>query len=208
MIFEQTQSQREERAWGLVKASHARQRLECMETPLLKFAAKMIFPYIPKSVLLTRWIQTYSPAVSLNMLPTPKRPRAIPYYDELRRSPSSRGSIGFVLYVTFAMIAFFAFRLLFVAGKVNGTWSFVGEALLSQSIGEMNMDLRQSYTGVPSIDKILKSLVTIFLPATGNPSNPEQPLQLLYFLSSMLPLIAIFMVEGYRERNKWTPIAR
>lgn len=208
MIFEQTQSQREERAWGLVKASHARQRLECMETPLLKFATKMIFPYIPKSVLLTRWIQTYSPAVSLNMLPTPKRPRAIPYYDELRRSPSSRGSIGFVLYVTFAMIAFFAFRLLFVAGKVNGTWSFVGEALLSQSIGEMNMDLRQSYTGVPSIDKILKSLVTIFLPATGNPSNPEQPLQLLYFLSSMLPLIAIFMVEGYRERNKWTPIAR
>ncbi|GIC87473.1 FAD-dependent oxidoreductase [Aspergillus udagawae] len=206
-IFEQTQSQRENRVWDLVRASHARQRLECMETPFLKFAARVIVPYIPKWALLPRWIQTYSPAVSLNMLPIPRKPREIPYYDELLKPPSSRGPIGFTLYAVFATMAFTAFKLLLTAGKVNGTWRFVKQALMSGSIKERDLELRHTYSGLTSIDNVLKSLVTIFLSAIDNPSNPGQQLHLLYFLSSMLPLIAIFTVEGYRQRNTWTPIA-
>ncbi|KAL1873344.1 hypothetical protein Plec18167_006394 [Paecilomyces lecythidis] len=39
-VFANVQQQREGRAWELVKAAHARQSLECMETPFLKFVAK------------------------------------------------------------------------------------------------------------------------------------------------------------------------
>ncbi|KAJ5287811.1 hypothetical protein N7478_003497 [Penicillium angulare] len=206
-IFEQTQRQREERTWNLVKASHSRQRMECMETPLLKFVAKNVIPYIPKQLLVNNWIQTYSPAVSLNMFPKPKKDHEMPYYDELLRSPSPRGLLGYMAYAIFAIMALIGYKLLFTAGKANGTWSLLGQAVLSRSIKEIDVELRQVYTGVPSIDKLLKTLVAIFMPAIMHPSNPEQPLQLLYFLSSMLPLIGIFTIEGYRRRNRWTPIA-
>lgn len=206
-IFDKTQRQREDRTWSLVKQSHARQRMECMETPLLRFVARFIFPYIPNSVITNRWADTYASGISLNMLPAPQRDHAIPFYDELLRVPSSRGPISYVLYIAFVALAVVAFQLLFAAGKVNGTWSLVREAVINRSIGDLYVNLQKSYTGVPSVDRILIALVTIFLPAIAS-SRPEQPLQLLCFLSSMLPLIAIFTVEGYRQKNKWSLIAR
>ncbi|KAJ5094293.1 hypothetical protein N7456_010154 [Penicillium angulare] len=206
-IFERTQCQREKRTGDLMRASHSRQRLECMETPLLKFVGKNVIPYVPKQFLVNKWIETYSPAVSLNMFPKPESDHEMPYYDELLQSPSSRGLLGYMAYAAFATMALIGYQLLFTAGKANGTWSLLGQAVLSGSIGEIDVELRQVYTGMSSIDKILKTLVAIFMPAIIHPSNPEQPLQLLYFLSSMLPLISIFTIEGYRRRNGWTPIA-
>lgn len=159
-------------------------------------------PYIPQFVILSRWIGTYSPAVSLDMLPTPDKPREIPYYDELLHAPSSRGRVAYLVYILFAIMAFAGRKLLFGAWEVNGTLALLGNALRSGSIGEMDVVLRQVYTGYPGIDKVLKSLVTIFMPAIFNPSNPEQPLQLIWFLSSVLPLICIITVEGYRRQNQ------
>ncbi|KAJ5995781.1 hypothetical protein N7481_002758 [Penicillium waksmanii] len=205
-IFEKTQRQREDRTWSLVKQSHARQRMECMETSVLKFVARYVIPYVPKSVLTDRWVDTYASGVSLNMLPAPERDHTIPFYDELLRAPSARGPFGYLLYIVFAAFAVVAFQLLFAAGKVNGTWSLVHEAVISRSIGDLSGSLRESYTGVQSVDKILMTLVSIFLPAITSPRQ-EQPLQLLYFLSSMLPLIAIFTIEGYRQKNRWSMIA-
>ncbi|KAJ5112244.1 hypothetical protein N7532_000289 [Penicillium argentinense] len=205
-IFEKTQHQREDRTRSLVKASHARQRLECMETPLLKFIANFIVPYVPKSMLTDRWVDTYSAAVSLNMLPIPVKKRTIPYYDELLRFPSSRSRFSSIVYILLAALSFLAYQLLFEAGRENGTFSQVREAVINSSIGESGLNLKPSYTGFLPIDRILKTLVAIFLPAVTS-SNPEQPLQLIYFLSSMLPLIAVFTVEGYRRKNRWTAIA-
>jgi hypothetical protein len=181
--------------------------MECMETSVLKFVARYIIPYVPKSVLTDRWVDTYASGVSLNMLPAPKRDHTIPFYDELLRAPSTRGPFGYLLYIVFAALAVVAFQLLFAAGKVNGTWSLVRDAVINRSIGDLGGSLRESYTGVKSVDKILMTLVSIFLPAITSPRQ-EQPLQLLYFLSSMLPLIAIFTIEGYRQKNRWSMIAR
>lgn len=206
-IFEKTQREREDRAWSLVKQSHARQRMECMETPVLKFVARYVVPYIPKSVLTDRWVDTYASGMSLNMLPAPEKAHKIPFFDELLRAPSARGSFVYLLYTIFAALAVVAFQLLFAAGKVNGTWSLVRAAVVNRSIDDLSGSLRESYTGVASIDKILTTLVSIFHPAITSP-HQEQPLQLLYFLSSMLPLIAIFTIEGYRQKNRWSMIAR
>ena len=207
-VFAKTQAQREDRAWTLVRDSHSRQRLECLETLIHRFIAKKVMPYIPQFLFLTRWISTYSPAVSLNMLPMPHKPHEILYYDELLHAPSSRGRIAYLVYILFAIMAFAARKMLFGAWQVNGTLSLLGNALMSGSIEETGVDLRHVYTGFPGIDKILKTLAAVFMPAISNPSNPEQPLQLLWFLSSVLPLVCVITVEGYRRQNQWTPISR
>ena len=209
-IFKKVQEQREERVSGLIKASHARQRLECMETPLLKFVAKFVLPYLPRHMLFNKWIHIYSPAVSLNMLPMPRKPRDVAYFDERFRAPSSRGVGGVPLYAALFFLAWMGHRQLWTAGKINGTWTMVRGAVQRQSVslpGGIEVPLRQVYTGFQPVDLILQSLVTVFLPVVTNISRPEQPLQGLYFLASMLPIIAILTVEGYRPRNQWTLLA-
>lgn len=206
-MFASVQQQREGRAWELVKAAHARQSLECMETPFLKFIAKYVIPYFPKEMLMDRWIQTYSPAVSLDMLPQPNRKHTIPYHDQLLRPPKPRGLFGIILYIAYLFLAFTAFQFLLLAGKSNGTWSLVREGIIAQSIPDVGVQLRQRYTGIEAIDSKLRLLVLIFFPAVTGVSGPEKPLQLLYFLSAMLPLVAIITIEGFRLRNKWTLLA-
>ncbi|KAJ5841870.1 hypothetical protein N7534_011700 [Penicillium rubens] len=209
-VFENVQQQREKRAWGLVKASHARQRLDCLETPFMKFMARYVLPRFPKSVVLSKWIDTYSPAVSLDMLPLPHRPREIAYFDERFRVPSSRGVVTILLYVAYFLLAWLGYRQLSTAIRENGTMGLVRQAIQNHSVllpGGVEAPLRQVYTGLGPVDLILKILVTIFLPAVSNFSTPEQPLQVLYFLASMMPIIAIWTVEGFRPRNKWTLLA-
>ncbi|KAJ5195989.1 hypothetical protein N7449_006468 [Penicillium cf. viridicatum] len=209
-VFESVQQQREKRAWALVKASHARQRLECQETPLLKFIGRYVVPRFPKSVLLGKWIDSYAPAVSLDMLQLPHRPREIAYFDERFRTPSSRGVVSILLYAAYFLLAWLGYRQLSTALRANGTMGLIRQAIQSQSVplpGGVEAPLRQVYTGLGAVDIFLKVIVTIFLPAVANFSTPEQPLQVLYFLASMMPIIAIWTVEGFRPRNKWTLLA-
>ncbi|KAJ5686680.1 hypothetical protein N7536_009299 [Penicillium majusculum] len=209
-VFESVQQQREKRAGELVKASHAQQRLECQETPLLKFIGRYVMPRLPKSVVLGKWIDSYSPGVSLDMLPLPHKPREIAYFDERFRTPSSRGVVSILLYAAYFLLAWLGYRQLSTALRANGTMDLVRQAIKSQSValpGGVEAPLRQVYTGLGAVDLILKVIVTIFLPAVANFSTPEQPLQVLYFLASMMPIIAIWTVEGFRPRNKWTLLA-
>ncbi|CAI7666133.1 unnamed protein product [Penicillium palitans] len=209
-VFESVQQQREKRAWELVKAAHARQRLECQETPLLKFIGRYVMPRLPKSVVLGKWINSYSPGVSLDMLPLPHKPREIAYFDERFRTPSSRGVVSILLYAAYFLLAWLGYRQLSTALRANGTMGLVRQAIKDQSVslpGGVETPLRQVYTGIGAVDLILKVIVTIFLPAVANFSTPEQPLQVLYFLVSMMPIIAIWTVEGFRPRNKWTLLA-
>ncbi|KAJ5782517.1 hypothetical protein N7457_004291 [Penicillium paradoxum] len=209
-VFEDVQQQRQDRVDTLIKASHARQRVECMETPLVRFVAKYVIPRSSISVVHARWMLTYSPAVSLDMLPLPHTGHEVPYFDELYSQPSSRGVFGVFLYAAYFFLAWLGYRRLWAAGEVNGTWDLVGQAVQGQSIplaGGFEAPLRQVYTGLQPVDLILQTLVTVFLPVLTNSSNPEQPLQTLYFLASLAPLIAIFTVEGFRPRNSWTLLA-
>ncbi|KAI9926177.1 hypothetical protein MW887_004640 [Aspergillus wentii] len=206
-IFEKVQRQREDRVSGLIKDCHARQRLEALETPLMKLIAKYVLPYMSHQTVQQGLSKAYCPSVSLDMLPMPNRPRSIPYHDELLRKPTTRGYIQTLIYAAFILMAYAAHRLLFVAGDTNGTWSLVRDSLQAKSIIEMDTPLRQVYTGAKGIDMLLQTLITLFLPVVQSPSTPEQPLQLLYFLSAVLPLIAIIMVEAYRQRNSWTLLA-
>ncbi|KAJ6051561.1 hypothetical protein N7499_010901 [Penicillium canescens] len=209
-VFENVQEQREDRVWELVKGSHARQRVECMETPLLKLVGKYLIPNLPRYKLVDKWIQIYSPSVSLNMIPQPNKEWEIAYYDERFRTPSSRGLAGVLLYAAYFFLAWLGHRQLKIAGTENGTWELLRQAMQNGSIpltGDTEVSLRRVYTGLAFPDLILQALVTFFSPAVSNFSRPEQPVQVLYFLASIVPLMAIFTVEGYRPRNKWTLLA-
>jgi hypothetical protein len=209
-IFADVQQERQARMEGLIKDAHAQQCLECMETPFLRFMAKYVLPHWPIWAVTKEWTATYAPAVSLNMLPLPSTPREIPYYDERFRKSTSRGVLGVFLYAAYFLLAWLGHRQLWAAGKVNGTWGLVGQAMQSKSIplaGGLEAPLRQVYTGLRPLDLILQTLVTFFLPVLADTSSPAAPLQTLYFLASMVPIIAIFTVEGSRPRNKWTLVA-
>lgn len=130
-VFENVQKQRQDRVWDLIEAAHMRQRLECMETPTLKFIVRYVFPYMPKKMVMHRWIHTYCPAVSLNMLPQPNRPRKIPFHDELPSPSATSESIGIVIYGGGTALACVAVRQLFDAGRENGIWAFVHGAVTS-----------------------------------------------------------------------------
>ncbi|KAE8335974.1 hypothetical protein BDV24DRAFT_155576 [Aspergillus arachidicola] len=125
-----------------LRAAHARQRLECLETPLLKLIARFVTPYYPLQLIKENWIATYSAAVSLDMIPIPRRPREIPFYDELFRVPATRGITGLLLYVGYLLIAFMAFRLLFVATAANRTWALVRQAVRDRSITMGGLELQ------------------------------------------------------------------
>ncbi|KAJ5328481.1 hypothetical protein N7452_008871 [Penicillium brevicompactum] len=209
-VFKKVQEQREGRVSKLVKASHARQRLECMETPFLKFLVQYVIPYAPRYIPINRAIDGYSAALSLDMLPMPHTPRDVAYFDERFRAPLPRAIAGVIIYAAFFFLAWMGNRQLWTAGKVNGTWSLVREAVVARSISmpdDIDVPLRQVYTGLQPIDRILQSLVTVFLPTVANTSRPEQLLQCLYFLASILPILAILTIEGYRPRNRWTLVA-
>lgn len=208
-VFENVQRERQARVEYLIKAAHARQRLECMDSPLIKLIVKYVVPRMPRSAVLSKWIDTYSPAVSLNMLPLRPTRGDVPYYDERFRQPSSRGILGVSLYAAYFLLAWLGYRQLWAAGKGNGTWQFLSQALQNHAVpllGETEAPLRRVYTGLRPLDAILQTMVTFFLPVLAS-SRPEHVLQTLYFLATMAPLIAIFTVEGFRSRNKWTLLA-
>lgn len=177
-----------------------------METPTLKFVAKYVLPLIPKQVLKDKWIQTYCPAVSLNMLPQPNRPRQIPYYDELLRAPVSRGWLGLGVYAGYIGLAWLAFQLLFVVMEGNDTRDLIRDVFVRRVMTEKEIPLRQNYTGVQGIDRTLQVLAAMFFATVTSPS-PQQIVQIFYFLSAVLPLVTIFTVEGFRPKNKWTLLA-
>ncbi|KAB8261859.1 hypothetical protein BDV32DRAFT_121139 [Aspergillus pseudonomiae] len=81
-MFETVQQTRRPRVSWLVEAAHRRQKLEAMDTPELKSYVATRIPSLPAKVIHKEWLRTFPPAVSLDMLPLPKRPHSIPYHDE------------------------------------------------------------------------------------------------------------------------------
>jgi hypothetical protein len=89
-IFESVQTIRAPRVKSLIKKAHDRQRLEAMETPLLRLVAQYVVPKVGLSRVIASWIPIYCPAISLHHLPIPRRPRAVPYDDEVKNRDNDK----------------------------------------------------------------------------------------------------------------------
>ncbi|KAL1644187.1 hypothetical protein SLS58_004467 [Diplodia intermedia] len=187
-VFSETQKLRSPRAWELVKSSHEQQRFEAMETLMLEFVAKYYVPHMSIDTKLASWCKSIEGGHRLNMLDVPKKPRYVPFLDELASKPFNGSA---VVKLTFAAI--FASLFLVAQQKLqvdpaSFTPTFVGH------------ELKQTFTGIPAIDSTLSILCWAFSKGVAG-DDPNQRIQCLYFMIMLLPIAFIWTVEGYRFGN-------
>jgi hypothetical protein len=66
--------------------------------------------------------------------------------------------------------------------------------------------LRQQYTGIESLDIGLSFFVAVFLPGAAGFDAAYQ-IQQIYFMLSLVPLLAVMSVEAGRTCNGWAVIS-
>ncbi|KAK0370617.1 FAD binding domain-containing protein [Colletotrichum limetticola] len=189
-VFLETQKKREPRVWPLVHNSHKEQRFAAMESPFLEFAGRYLVPSLSIDEKEGPWSTNFEPGHKLDFLDVPKRPRALPYLDEL---PSQRLDSSLlpklVVGAVLAGLLFLAQQVLVIAPEAASGASFVGKPLKTE------------YTGNTAIDSVLSLLSWAFSEATSGP-DPNTKLQCLYFLINLAPVIYIWTIEGYRNGNQ------
>ncbi|EOD44034.1 putative fad binding domain protein [Neofusicoccum parvum UCRNP2] len=188
-VFAETQKLRSPRAWELVKASHKQQTVEAMETPLLEFLAKYYIPTLSIDSKLDSWTNSISKgAHRLEMLDVPKRFRFIPFTDELPSKP-----LGTMLVPRlFAAVVFgLLFRIAQQALQLSPD---------SFSATFLGGPLKQTYTGISTVDLTLSMLVSAFSGGVAG-SDPNQRLQCVYFMVMLIPMALVWTVEAYRNGN-------
>lgn len=111
------------------------------------------------------------------MLPVSPRPRAVPYYEELFRTPAGRGVLAIPIHITFFLLSYLRFCLLFIAGRINGLWMFLSKNLLSNTLLDYDLKLQSQFVSVDAVDSKLRYLVILFLPPLLDPWNNARKLQ-------------------------------
>jgi hypothetical protein len=199
-VFNAVQNLRSPRAWKLVKAANELQRLYALETPLLTAIAYYMIPHLHDEGVYHGWYNTYVDGVSLDMFDIPVKPREVPFWDELLRRPTTRGWLVAPLVICFNLLAYLALRFRYYTAVANGKLPLISQALRQGLLMVSTIPPWKVFAGYPAIDQGSGSSVTL--------PNSEHQLQLIYFLALLLPLIAIFTIEGYRRRNSWTLLWR
>ncbi|KAH7042133.1 hypothetical protein B0J12DRAFT_674744 [Macrophomina phaseolina] len=209
--FAQTQAVREPRAAALVAVSQQTQYRFAMETPLLRLLNRHYFPALGPRAALRLLSEAYPGAASFDTLPTPQKPRALPYEDELLRVPAARsGTVDVVVGVLVGAMVVGGVYALFAVGRINGAFPLVREAVREGLVPGLGGVALRSVFGaerVPRVDRLLRTLTAVFMPVVAGAAGPESKIQAGYFLISVfLPLLAVLVVEGYRKRNTWSLI--
>ncbi|KAK0661274.1 FAD-dependent monooxygenase paxM [Lasiodiplodia hormozganensis] len=207
--FAATQELRKPRASVLVDVSQQTQYRFAMETPMLKFLNRYVYPSMGSGATLRLLSEAYPGATSFEKLPMPKKPRALPYHDELLQQPRFRNFWLNKLTLVFLFgLALVGRHVLFTIGKANGAFPLVRETVVRGTFAEVGDLPLKSVFGMnkfPGIDRLLRVLTTVFLPIVAGAGGMEGRLLAGYFLVSViLPLLALMLVEGYRKRNTWS----
>lgn len=189
-VFAKTQAVRETRAQALVKASHEEQRFAAMETTLLGLFGRYVTPIISIDERLHPWSNNIEGGHKLDILDVPKRARAIPFFDELASPPLAPSQTPKIA------VAACLYALLYVAQQAL----VLGSETSPQRVSFLGEAAKTTYTGVTSIDNILSVLVWAFSEHVAGP-DPSKRIQCLYFLINLIPLIYIWIIEGYRNGN-------
>ncbi|KAF2138917.1 uncharacterized protein K452DRAFT_320584 [Aplosporella prunicola CBS 121167] len=193
-IFSHAQELRQDRVWSLIRASHAQQRLEAMETPLLGLMATYLVPRLHLESIIDRFVTGSVPATRLTVLPMRKFPHFVPYEDELPSEPLgctwlSRSTVvaalGTVLYI--------AQQALKISSDLD-SMSFAGSPV------------KQYYTGFEKLDSLLSLLVAVFSEGVAG-TDPNVRLQCTYFMAMIMPAALIWTIEAYRIGNIYSLVS-
>ncbi|KAF6803052.1 FAD binding domain-containing protein [Colletotrichum sojae] len=189
-LFAETQAKREPRVRQLLKASNDQQQFTAMETPLLRIMGKIVVPLLSFDAQQDQWSTNFEHAHKFDLLDVPRRPRAIPFFDELthpRWEPSN--IVSLLVGAALCGIFYVARKVLVVHPDVSPTFgTYIG--------GE----LRKHFTGIPQLDEILSTASWSSAQSISG-SDPNAILQYVYLLTNMVPVLYIWTVEGYRNGN-------
>lgn len=212
-MFSATQASRQPRATALVNVSQQTQYRFAMETPTLKLFNRYIYPAMGSGAALRLLSGAYPGAASFDTLAIPKKPRTLPYEDELLRQPTPRSKLlNAIVFATMSGLVGIGVYTLFIVGNINGAFPLVRSTVKSGYIPDVgNLALRSVFGAerFPKIDRLLRALTAVFLPVVAGAAGLESKLQAIYFLMSVfVPVLALLVVEGYRKRNTWSLIWR
>ncbi|KAJ0163434.1 hypothetical protein CTA2_3014 [Colletotrichum tanaceti] len=191
-VFLQTQEKREPRVWDLVRASHGEQRIAAMESPLLELAARYLVPVVSVDDKLDPWGTNIEGGHKLDLLDTPRRPHATPFFDELASRPLGGAPATLPRLAVGAALC----GILYVAQRAL---CLDTEALVREK-SVLGHPLKKEFTGLAPVDALLSLLTSAFAEATSGP-DLDWRLQSFYFLMNLIPVIYIWTLEGYRNGN-------
>ncbi|KAI1024237.1 hypothetical protein LB504_005378 [Fusarium proliferatum] len=107
-MFADVQSRRKPRLALNHRYSHNRANTEALDTPLKKLMAIHLLPLVDEQVVTLGYCSQHPGGEMLNMLPVHHHENLIPYKQDLLCEPTSRGSIQWVLVVTYVVFTVIA----------------------------------------------------------------------------------------------------
>ncbi|KIL87653.1 hypothetical protein FAVG1_09363 [Fusarium avenaceum] len=194
-IFEDVQSRRKPRVALNHRYSYGRARTEALDSPLNKLMALHLLPLVDEQVVTLSYCAQSPGGEWLDMLPARTHRNLIPYKQELLAEPKSRGYLQWV---------FIGAYLLMVAA-----------VLYSSRHAEIPPDKSHApdtspvfHPGQPSESRAKNLSTSHDFNATSGVEawvlglNPSE----IYKLGQFIQPAAIMVIEGYRGRNKLTPL--
>ncbi|KAF4452829.1 hypothetical protein F53441_4383 [Fusarium austroafricanum] len=190
-IFADVQSRRKSRLAFNHRYSNSRAHTEALDTPLKRFVALQLIPLVDEQVVTLSYCSQHPGGEMLDMIPVPLHKNLIPYKQELLGEPRSRGCIQWILVAVYGIllvVASFARR-----NASNQSSSNVSSTLDLYQIFDTLVRGHLIFQNQLSFDYTLDWL-------------SDLPLSQLYAFGQFVQPIAIIIIEGYRGRNRLTPL--
>lgn len=198
-VFSRVLDIRKERAKEFVKEAHQMQAFMAKEKPLLSKILLRLDKMKGLEAGINRMGSICRPAVRIDKLPVPKRPRAVPYDDELPAKPiRSKANLFLQLLIVGAMlflliISALTLRIPFERAPI---WGRDGPLVD-----------REWFRGAPALNDFTNFLISTFSLQVGVPDVGPKIHEANFFLGQLTSYVLIWIVESYRAGNKGTLIS-
>lgn len=193
-IFEDVQSRRKPRVALNHRYSYGRARTEALDSPLKKLMALRLLPLVNEQVVTLSYCAQSPGGEWLDMLSVRPHKNLIPYKQELLAEPKSRGYLQWVFigaYLFMAAIVLCASRHVEMAHGRSHTPNTSPVFHLGQpSESQANLSTSKDFITMSGVEAWVSGL------------TPSE----IYKLGQFIQPAAIMVIEGYRGRNKLTPL--
>ena len=197
-IFSQVLEIRHERAKNFVEEAHQTQSLMAKEKPLLSRILMRLDSIKGLDTGVDRLGSICRPGVRINKLPIPKRPRSVPYDDELPARPiRSKANLFVQLLVVGAMLSLLAISVLTLRGPLERPAIWARDGPLVDRVW---------FGGAPALNELTNLLVSAFSLLVGVPDIGPKIHITNFFLGQLTSHVLIWIIESYRAGNKGTLI--
>lgn len=190
-LFSNVQTQRKPRLALNHRYSNGRARTEALVSPLKKFMSLYLIPLVDEQTVTLGYCSQHPGGERLDMIPVRRRENLISYKQDLLSEPKSRGCFHWLLSALYLVLAAFA---IYAGPQGISGFEPLGSSSNNSSMLESNLATSTSTTEIAPIK--------LGIPAWLSNLDSLQ----LYTLGHLIQPTAIIAIEGYRGRNKLTPL--